>query len=185
MGWLWSLLSAMASGFGSLWQRVTVPADASLLNRYEMRITHLETQLAECVRHHEQSEKDNRQLHQELDALRGRLVSLEGQQIHGMVAVDLSGKIIEANLAACVMSGYPAVELIGMELWRLIPYRYRAGHARAFTDVATETRPLRLSPVEGHLLTKEGSEMPVTITLTSWLSPLGKRQFGADLRRRA
>lgn len=88
-----------------------------------------------------------------------------------IVLADADGSILSWNSAAERLFGYPAAEILGQSLTRIMPERYRADHERALGRVRT-TGDLRLkgTVVTMHGLHKDGREFPIEMSLSSWLS---------------
>ncbi|HNI67883.1 MAG TPA: PAS domain S-box protein, partial [Nitrospira sp.] len=88
-----------------------------------------------------------------------------------IVLANGEGAILSWNSAAERLFGYPAVEILGQSLTRIMPERYRADHERALARVRT-TGDLRLkgTVVTMHGLHKDGREFPIEMSLSSWMS---------------
>jgi PAS domain S-box-containing protein len=105
----------------------------------------------------------------------GTLRSLFEYAPDAIVAVDQSGRIVQANLQAEAVFGYDRDELRGRSIELLVPERLRAHHARHRATYLDEPRRrpmgagLRLSG-----LRKDGTEFPIDITLT----PVATRTHG-------
>ena len=85
----------------------------------------------------------------------------------GLIIVDLSGQIIEANPAAERLFGYSEEELVGQPVESLVPMKLRELHAKRVQDYlkAPRTRALgRGLNLAGRR--KDGSQFPVEISLT-------------------
>ncbi|HEY1270462.1 MAG TPA: PAS domain S-box protein, partial [Terriglobales bacterium] len=84
-----------------------------------------------------------------------------------MVAVDKSGRIVQANSQAEKLFGYSPSELLGMAIEVLVPDRYRLGHSRHREEFTThpKTRPMG-SGLDLYAKRRDGSEFPVTISLS-------------------
>src|ERR1043166_4918179 len=99
-----------------------------------------------------------------------------------IVSTDSAGSIVSWNAAAQRIFGYPEQSIIGQPLARLIPERYREGHARAMQRFI-ETGESRLigNNVELAALRQDGSEFPIELSLSSWPSR-GETYFTAIVR---
>jgi len=99
----------------------------------------------------------------------GMLVSLFRYANEGILLVDESGKISLANPKAENMFGYSNDEMIGMEIEKLLPPRFRGRHMdfrKAFMK-----KPEQRSMGAGRELfayTKTGTEFPVDISLSNF-----------------
>jgi PAS domain S-box-containing protein len=84
-----------------------------------------------------------------------------------MVAVDRSGRIVQANLQAEAMFGYDRDELRGQSIEILLPARLRDHHRQHRESFAAEPRRRAMGAgLRLFGLRKNGSEFPVDITLT-------------------
>jgi two-component system, cell cycle sensor histidine kinase and response regulator CckA len=96
----------------------------------------------------------------------GALAELLDAAPDGIVVVGSDGRVAFGNDAAGVVFGYARGELVGIEIERLIPDRYRMRHVRdraAYAD-NPRRRPMGLGlQLQG--LRKDGSEVPVEISL--------------------
>ncbi len=105
----------------------------------------------------------------------GTLRSLFEYAPDAIVAVNQTGRIVQANLQAEAMFGYNRDELRGRSIEVLVPARLREQHGRHRTTYLAEPRRrpmgagLRLSGVR-----KDGTEFPIDITLT----PVATRSHG-------
>jgi PAS domain S-box-containing protein len=85
-----------------------------------------------------------------------------------IISIDDTETVVVANPAAAAMFGYPAAQLIGSRLSRLIPSRYQAGHhdhVRRFGESAMVTR--RMSAIRVvHGLRADGTEFPVDASIS-------------------
>jgi PAS domain S-box-containing protein len=88
-----------------------------------------------------------------------------------IILSDGEGHILSWNGAAERLFGYTAYEVIGHHLTTLMPERYRADHRRALERVRT-TGDFRLRGkiVTMHALHKDGHEIPIEMSLSSWVS---------------
>jgi PAS domain S-box-containing protein len=86
-----------------------------------------------------------------------------------IISADNAGHIVSWNARAEAIFGYPAAEILGAPLTRLMPSRYHAAHRQHFTQWAT-TGVLRLAgtPVEFAGVRKDGSEFPLELSLFTW-----------------
>jgi NtrC-family two-component system sensor histidine kinase KinB len=91
-----------------------------------------------------------------------------------VVTVDRAGHIIFVNSQAEQVFGYRREELLGQEVEVLIPERWREAHRRHRQAYVAEPALRRIGqelPLRGRR--KDGSELPVDISLSPWLSPEG------------
>ena len=94
----------------------------------------------------------------------------------GIIAIDRHSVILQFNAAAERIFGYTADETIGMSMTMLMPERFRADHlrgiARAYTSTTPGSRMNEVLDLPG--LRKDGSEVPLHITLTETTGVAGK-----------
>jgi PAS domain S-box-containing protein len=88
-----------------------------------------------------------------------------------IILSDGEGVILSWNNAAERLFGYPAEEVVGSHLMKLMPERYRAAHRQALERLR-ETGEFRLRGkiVTMHGLHKDGREFPIEMSLSSWVS---------------
>src|SRR4029453_1771268 len=126
-------------------------------------------------------------------ALVGRIgkVGALGSMGHGgpvaYVVADGTGAITEWNAGATALLGWSHDEAVGQNVTMLIPMGLRQRHGDAFSRAVVEQRGLSAGPLaairELSSLRKDGSEIPVTIMLSSWTHG-EKRFFSAEIRKR-
>jgi two-component system CheB/CheR fusion protein len=84
-----------------------------------------------------------------------------------MVIADASGSIVFANRQVSELLGYEPAEIIGAPIERLLPDRFRSGHAehRRHFHAQPRTRPMGAG-LELYARRKDGGEVPVEISLS-------------------
>ena len=114
---------------------------------------------------------------------RARLAGLIDAAMDAIVTVDEAQTIVRVNPAAEAMFGWPAAQILGQPLARLIPARFGARHAeevRAFgATSASSRRAGTLGAVWG--LRADGQEFPVEASI-SQIEVGGEKFFTAILR---
>ncbi len=94
----------------------------------------------------------------------------------GIIAIDRHSVILQFNAAAERIFGYSADEVIGASMTALMPERYRDAHlrgiARAYTSATPGARMNQVLDLPG--LRKDGSEVPLHITLSETTGVAGK-----------
>ncbi|UJA19615.1 PAS domain S-box protein [Thermoleophilia bacterium SCSIO 60948] len=91
--------------------------------------------------------------------------------IEAIVTADASGRIIYVNPATERIFGWPASELIGAPLTRLMPERYREAHQAGLAHyLATKERKVIGSTVELEGLRRDGRIFPLSLSLSDWES---------------
>jgi len=86
----------------------------------------------------------------------------------GIVVVSRTGRIVRVNQRAAQMFGYAPEELVGLEIERLLPERFRVAHGahRVGFFNAPRTRPMGVG-LDLFGLRKDGREFPVEIGLSA------------------
>jgi len=99
-----------------------------------------------------------------------------------MIVVSRAGVVLNANLEAQSLFGYPAEELIGLRLEQLMPERFRRPHSSYVNKAFELGRPQPMNErSELVAQTKAGKEIPIEINL-SYTSQNGEVQSIAAIR---
>ena len=112
----------------------------------------------------------------------------EHQEVSGApasrIAADESNRIVAVSPAALQLLGYDdADDLVGHRIVTIIPERYRQAHVAGFTLFQlVGRRPLIGAPVVVPALRKDGTEVPVELTVNVSAAGDGQSVFVADLR---
>ncbi|MFG1690707.1 PAS domain S-box protein [Gemmatimonadota bacterium] len=119
------------------------------------------------------------------EALRGseeRFRAMAESAVDGIIVSDSYGKATFWNEGAREIFGYSSEEVLGNPLTVLMPEEFRAPHAQALERRRTtgETR-LVGQTIELTGLRRDGTEVPVEISLSSWKTD-GQRSFGGIIR---
>jgi PAS domain S-box-containing protein len=111
-----------------------------------------------------------------------RLRALTEAANDAIVTADVEGRIITWNSAAERLFGYGRDEALGMTLETIIPQRFRTAHRTGMHRVATGgPHHVIGKTAELSALRKDGSELPVELSLATW-SHDGERFFTGILR---
>ena len=105
------------------------------------------------------------------DVLARKLVEAS---LDGLVVVDAEGTIVMVNPAMEAMFGWPAAELVGQRVDRLVPEAHRAAHAAHRERFGRDPRPRQMgmgSLLRG--LRRDGSEFPIEVALSPVATPDG------------
>jgi PAS domain S-box-containing protein len=103
----------------------------------------------------------------------------------GVIVADINGMIQVASPSLTPLLHYLPHELRGKSVEVLMPDRYKADHRKALAAVgATGTPPWTERVILGEALTKEGEEVPVTISLSGWQTAKGDWLISAEIRAR-
>jgi len=131
----------------------------------EEQIAGLKGQVADLARR----ERHCQMLRRMLDDLREEYLSLAQSAPDAIVSTDSRGRIVFWNQACKDLFGYDAPEVMGKYVTMLIPERYRMAHEDAFARAVQAGRALKPRvPADATALRKDGSEVPVEITHSSW-----------------
>ena len=98
-----------------------------------------------------------------------RFRSLVESATDAIVVADWHGKIVSWNQSASTLFGYANEEVIGKPLTILMPERYRSAHTHGLARmVSTGTGHVTGTVLEVHGLKKDGTEVPIELSLASW-----------------
>jgi PAS domain S-box-containing protein len=97
-----------------------------------------------------------------------QLAALLALRTEALISVDAAGRILFFNRGAEEAFGYPADEVLGESLDRLIPERFRAGHANAFAAFVVAPDDARRMSERAILygLRSDGSEFPAEASIS-------------------
>ncbi|MBF0516694.1 MAG: PAS domain S-box protein [Nitrospirae bacterium] len=140
--------------------------------------------LAESQEQAERMEKQAAQLEEqtvEMEAQQAELMETENwfrsiieAAPEGMMVVDAAGQILLSNPNADKLFGYPTGELVGGTIEQLVPQDSRGRHGKLCAEFMAEGHSRVMgqsSQLQIHALRKDGSAVPVTVSL----SPLSAR----------
>lgn len=154
--------------------------DHEEIKRLTARVESLEKKHEDCL-------KNEAKLLVEMATLKAMMVRIEANSGTAIVVSDDQGIILEWNPAATSMFGWSTVEAVGRHVSILVPLRLRERHDSSFHKAVMENRgpnPEAAARIrESYALTKNGEEIPVTITLLGWAYE-GKRLYSAEIKRR-
>ncbi|WP_296356935.1 PAS domain-containing sensor histidine kinase [Ramlibacter sp.] len=105
-----------------------------------------------------------------------RLAGLLDSAMDAIISVDAGQNIVLYNRAAEKIFGYPAAEMRGQPLQRLLPERYQAGHAehvRRFGATGVTSRRMGDGTVL-YGLRANGQEFPIEASISQLDTPEGK-----------
>ena len=125
---------------------------------------------------------DRKEAERRLAESEERFRSVVGASTDAIVVADCRGRIVEWNVAAERIFGYPTKEIVGRSISRIMPKRYRTEHATRFQAMnAEESTAIRASAMEVVGLRKDGVEIPIELTIGRWVSD-GRTFFGGIIR---
>lgn len=94
---------------------------------------------------------------------------ITGSAVDAIISIDEKEKIFLWNPAAEKLFGYAASEIIGKPLTLLMPDRYKKGHKKGFSKyIDTGKSNIVGKNHEVCALRKDGSEVPVELSVGSW-----------------
>jgi PAS domain S-box-containing protein len=94
---------------------------------------------------------------------------IEQGATEAQVVVDANtGMIVEWSPAATMLLHWPQREIMGKRLTVIMPQRYREQHLHAVGEMVRTGRAPERGPIQGHALTKDGTEVPVDVYLSGW-----------------
>ena len=105
----------------------------------------------------------------------------------GIVTVDERGKIVALNRGAQALFGWKPEELIGRPVTRIIPKPLRAAAELTLKCIAAGAEQQWFErPIESVGLRRDGTEMPIELTLSTWRTRAGMFFTGVvrDIRQR-
>jgi|GEM_PF-667737 len=92
----------------------------------------------------------------------------------GVISIDEQMKIILWNPMAEKIFGYTAEEMLGQDLYRIVPERYRAAKAKGFNEFkATGSGPVLNKTIELYGLKKDQKEVPIELAVSARKTPEG------------
>ena len=99
-----------------------------------------------------------------------------------IVTMDEQSTVLSVNPAAERLFGYPASEMVGQPLHKLMPERMRAAHRHGVARyLSTGVRHIPWKGIQVPILTRDGREIPIEIAFGEFVSD-GRRIFSAILR---
>ena len=162
-----------------------------IIQRQEKRITHLEELHEECLAENARLRDGQAELRAEQGMLGERVRNLtdsvnrlERIRLAANVVTDGDGLIVDWDTGAAQIFHWSREEAIGRPVTMLTPARYLARHLEAFHEIVTKKRPIRKDTLEILAMTREGREVPVTITLSEVWDEHGKVRIGAHIQSR-
>jgi PAS domain S-box-containing protein len=100
-----------------------------------------------------------------------------------IVLADIEDRIVFWNRGAELLFGYGETEILGEPLATIIPERFRQAHGDAMARIrAGQPGKLIGHSVEVVGLARDGGEIPVEISLNTWVNEDGARYFVAIIR---
>ncbi|MFP3951686.1 MAG: PAS domain S-box protein [Candidatus Bathyarchaeia archaeon] len=130
----------------------------------------------------DRTHKALREREEELKESRKRFQSIVDSAKDAIITINSQGIIILLNRSAEKIFGYTSQEMLGKPITLIIPERFQKEHLEKFKEVAkTGEDPLFGGTQEFPALRKDGSEIPIEMTLSRYLLA-GETYFTAILR---
>jgi PAS domain S-box-containing protein len=102
-----------------------------------------------------------------------------------VILADTEGTLRVVSPAISLILHWHPAELVGKNVEKVIPERFRAAHREGLARFrATGTPPWTERVISTFALTGDGSEVPVAVTLSGWQSVKGEWFVSAEVRRR-
>jgi len=91
-----------------------------------------------------------------------------------IITVDVNGKVVLWNQGAEKMFGYPAAEMLGQPLTRVMPERYRQAHRDSLSRLAAGAQARLIGQTTELVgLRRDGAEFPLELSLAQWRTAEG------------
>lgn len=172
----------------------TVDALQTITTGLRMRADLQEKDISTLHKEHAKCMVENAQLNGEIRLMQATIQRLQGitgddmagSSIPPIIVADMHGKIKQVSPYVTPLLHYMSSELIGKNVEMLVPLVDRERHnskLKAFRE--SQSPPWTERVILGNALTKEGSEVPVSITLSAWRDSTHGWLISAEIRRRA
>lgn len=162
-------------------RHLDVSQDKGVIRKLETRIEFLEKAERECQKHVLELTSELGSVKGELKAVHQLCQRLEGVSNVAIVTCDTHGKIVAWNSPATTLFHYTQQEALGQHINMLIPGRWKSKHIRAFNAAITSSSTVDSKRIAS-ALTREGAEVTVEISLTSY-EDNGAKFFTAEIRK--
>jgi PAS domain S-box-containing protein len=162
------------------------------LERHQQEIEAQKTEVARISQCHVQCQVENAELRGEIRLLQSAVRRLQGLAddeapatvVPATLVAGLDGTILQASPAITPLLHWMAREVIGKNAETLLPERYRQALRDELAALAASGQvPWTEKVLLVHGLTKEGSEVPVSVALAAW-QDRGKWLISAEIQRR-
>jgi diguanylate cyclase (GGDEF)-like protein/PAS domain S-box-containing protein len=131
----------------------------------------------------------------DLDASNARLRAVTQTASDGIVVIDGTGDVRAWNAGAEALFGCAAEDAIGRSLTEFLPERFRDAHRAGLAGRRADPATSRVLKAEVFALHRDGSEVPVELTVTGWehhdeqfftgiLRDISERRLAEGLRER-
>lgn len=127
-----------------------------------------------CTEHHLTKEK--------LSESEIRFRSIAETATDGIITVNGAGCVVFWNTAATEIFGFDEKEVLGREIFQIMPVEVMSDHARIFAEPEESlVHPSVGKTVEGTACRKDGTHFPIELSLASWMTA-GEVFFTAIIR---
>lgn len=193
-------LSSVITGGITLWYQQRKQNRADALKEWQEIVKELkekdatqETEIKELHKAHHKCELENADLKGEIRLMQSTLRRLQiatgdtppASVIPGAIVADLDGNIKVATPALTLILHWMPNDLKGKNIEMIVPERLREQHRiglKRIKDLGQPPWPEKT--IITYALTKEGSEIPVAINLSSWQTQGGDWLLSAEIRPR-
>ena len=117
-----------------------------------------------------------------LSISRERLNSVLKCAADPIITVNLNGRIVYWNEAAETVFGFTNEEAVGREITLIMPERFREDHRAGLRHYASTGKGRIEGAVEVFARRKDGSELPVELSLSNWRDSRGRLFFTSIVR---
>jgi PAS domain S-box-containing protein len=166
----------------------------SVIGQLAKRVSEMEGREADCLEHRDRIIAENAVIKTELAVTKVELAGLKStierlDSVHlvAQIIADDNGLIVDWNPSATFLFQWSRLEAVGQPVTMLIPSRIRGRHDKAFAHAMTrEDSALETAGkiMETYALKRDGTEIPVTITLHKWRNAAGHKMFSAEVKKR-
>jgi PAS domain S-box-containing protein len=167
-----------------------------VLEQYEAKMASQDARIADIYGKFLDLNAEHTKCQVQNERLLSRLVVVEAKQktleavdavsslptrLEAIVVTDREGKVKEWSPPATVIFQYRPKDIIGKNVSLIIPPERLAEHLKAVKEVVESGRAVKRGPYHVEAVKKDGTRLPVEITLSSW-SDGGEQYFAAAIR---
>jgi PAS domain S-box-containing protein len=174
------------------WQAVS-DAQQKRIDNLEKSYSTVNAELLTVTREHGKCMQQAAELIGDIKLLRTAIDRLQGvtgdtppkTSLPIALVVDTDGKIYDVGLPIAGLLQYTKSELVGKNILLIVPERHKAKHLAGMVKVKEAgVLPLRDSPILTDALSKDGTEVPVALSLKSSWPADGKVKIYAEMQER-
>ncbi|MBN2109068.1 MAG: PAS domain S-box protein [Deltaproteobacteria bacterium] len=113
---------------------------------------------------------EQQQIKVKLSESETRFRSIAETATDGIITVHSSGKVMFWNTAASVIFGYTESEVMGKEIYQIMPDEVMSDHAQIFAEPEESMSHRSIgTTVEGRARRKDGTIFPIELSIASWM----------------